>query len=140
MIFRLSKDIEDSDGLCHFWFYASTNEYAATVDFFAYADEFVSFGEQLADYSGREGSEPCFEYGSTAATSYSWLRVQAYPTDMLGHSAIAVSTSRDGERHTRASANFSGRLDVATINRLGKGLVAWAASDAAEFEFNASGC
>jgi len=33
MIFRLSKDIEDSDGLCHFWFYASTNEYAATVDY-----------------------------------------------------------------------------------------------------------
>lgn len=140
MILRLSKDAEDSDGLFHFWFYASTKDYAATVDLFAYTDEFVHFGEQLAEYSGRAGNEPCFEFGSKAESSYSWLQVQAYPIDMLGHSAIAVSTSRNGERHVCASASFSGKVEVAAINRLGKQLAAWAASDASEFEFNAYGC
>jgi len=140
MILRLSKDPEDADGLCHFWFFASTKEYSATVDFFAYADEFVHFGEQLAEYSGRAGHEPHFEYGSKAESSYSWLHVQAYPTDMLGHSAIAVSTMRNGARAARASAEFSGKLEVAAVNKLGKQLAAWAAADAREFEFEAYGC
>lgn len=138
MHLRLSKSQEDPDGLHQFWLSASAGGHSTSIDFYAYPDDLAGFGKRLNSFTGGAGNEPFFECGSTEEQAYSWVRLEAFPIDSLGHSALQVATNRNGARHFRASASFSAQMEVAGINQLGYQLTKWAASDSGEFEFRDS--
>ena len=140
MHLRLSQTWEDSDGMFQYWFAASLGEHGTAVEFYAYPDELADFGRQLSDFSGQENNEPLFECGSPKEPSHSWLRLQAYAFDSLGHSAFQISTNCNGARQVRTSSNFSCPLEVASINRLGNMLTRWVLSGVRDFEFDSSEC
>ena len=138
MHLRLSKSQEDPDGLHQFWLSAASGGHSTSIDFYAYPDDLAEFGNKLSSFTGGAGDEPFFECGSTEERAYSWVRLQAFPIDSLGHSVLQVATNRNGARHVRASVCFSAQMEVAGINQLGYQLAKWAMSAAEELEFRDS--
>lgn len=126
MQLRLSKIWMDYDGMLELDLSASSSGYSCRINFYTYPYQLTAFGDAMADFSGRFGQDCVFEVGSPDEGSYCWVRLRAYAIDNLGHSALEVITQRNGAPQIRASCSFSGELEVASINALGRKLAAWA--------------
>jgi hypothetical protein len=123
----------DSDEMLEVEVSASAGATACRVQIYVYPQELASFGEALANYTGVANSGAVLELGSPDPGRASWLRIEAYPIDGVGHSALEVRTKTNGTRHVQTASHFSSVSEVANINRLGAALQSWAHSGEREF-------
>ncbi len=77
MQIRLSKIWVDYDEMYELELAASSGGYACQIDFYAYPDQLATFGDVLANFSGRSGQDSVFEIGSPDENSYCWVRIRA---------------------------------------------------------------
>jgi hypothetical protein len=140
MHIRLSKIWVDYDEMYQIDLVASSGGYACKIDFYVYAEQISEFGIALSNYTGAFGQDSTFEVGSKEDNSYCWVRVRAFAFDHSGHSAIEVATYKNGAPHVRTSSSFSGEVEVAAINELGRRLVAWANEKDLDSQFSFPDC
>jgi hypothetical protein len=116
----------DDDGMLQVDVSARYGGYATYQDVYVYPDDLDEFGKRLAAYGASVAEEVVLEIGSTDERAYCWLRLRAFQYDAVGHSAIEVSTQRNGAPHVRARCQFTVPLEIASINALGIQIQAWA--------------
>jgi len=126
MELTLSRRWLDDDGMLQVDVSVNYGGYATYQDVYVYPEDLIEFGERLANYGASPKEEVVLEVGSTNESAYCWLRLRAFQFDEVGHSAIEVSTHRNGAPHVRARCQFSVPLEIASINELGTQIQAWA--------------
>jgi hypothetical protein len=128
---------EDDDGMLQLQLRAQSGERALSQDFYAYPEDLRQFGATLEAFPSSAKDSAVFEYGSGDPKVYCWVRLRAYLYDSAGHSALEVMVENNLEPPAQASAQFSVKLEAATLNKLGQELVAWSRSKERDFEFEA---
>jgi hypothetical protein len=139
MEIRFARLWEDSDGMLQVEVRASAGGYAASLDFYVYPEQLNTFGNALLDFTGAADVEPTLEIGSIDESWSCWLRLRAFAFDKAGHSALEISTNKNGARQVQAATRFSGVMEVAAINQLGKSLIQWVAAGAEDMCFSPTG-
>lgn len=136
MHLRISTLWIDDDGMLQVELSASSRGNACELDFYAYPEQLTEFGEALSAFSGAAGQSAVFEIGSPKERSYCWIRVEAYPIDGVGHSALEICARKNGARHVSMSSMFSAELEVASINELGLAVKRFGSGEASEVDFS----
>jgi len=129
---------EDDDGMLQLQLHAANGPRSISQDFYTYPSDLEQFGAKLQVFPGSVKDAAIFEYGSTDPKVYCWVRMRAYLYDGAGHSALEFTVHSNQPQPDQASAQFSVKLEAATLNKLGEELAAWSRSKEGDFEFEAS--
>lgn len=131
---------KDDDGMLQLHLHAANGARSIAQDFYSYLEELAEFGTKLQAFPISAKDMVVFEYGSTDPTLkfYCWVRIKAHVYDGTGHAALEFAVHNNQEPPDHASAQFSVKLEAATLNRLGQELAAWSRSNDGDFEFEAS--
>ncbi|MET4076161.1 hypothetical protein [Hymenobacter sp. UYCo722] len=93
---------------------------------YGHADLFTEFGKQLMAFPRDAAETVCFEWGSAEhPSSLGYLRIEAYCTSPMGHTALRIIADNNELRATHHRFEFSISSEAASINRLGALLVNW---------------
>lgn len=135
MRFTLKRKWEDDDGMLEIEVYFAYAGYAATQDIYVYPSQLSEFGAKLESFPSSIQDEVILEIGSTDEKWYCWLKLRAYVYDLTGHSALEFSVQSNGAVQERTRAQFSAKLEVASLNELGKQISNWAGNNLDPLEF-----
>lgn len=104
-----------------------------------YPETFSQFGQALMDFPNSTSHEVRLELGSTDPSYGEHLLVRAFVYDGAGHCAVQFKAESRGDILAASSVNFAVPTEAASLNQMGKNIVAWALSPAKPFEFEGAG-
>ena len=122
---RFTKIWEDSDGMLEIELSASNDRYASLASFYTYPDELQTFAKRLQEFPASTADQILFEYGKDDEKYPSYLRIKVILFDKVGHSAIEIKTSVNGDMRVTARSSFSLSCNPAEINAIGKKIENW---------------
>jgi hypothetical protein len=89
-------------------------------------DMFTEFGKKLMAFPKDATETVCFELGYAEHPSvFGYLRIEAYCTSPVGHTALRITAENDEERAAHHRFEFSISSEAASINKLGALLANW---------------
>lgn len=115
----------DDDGMLEVDFSIAHGGYSTYQNFYVYPEDLGEFGRCLENFGSSANDETVLEIGSPEEGHYCWVRFRAYQYDPIGHSAIEISTQRNGAPQIRARCQFSVPMEIAAINELGAQIQMW---------------
>jgi hypothetical protein len=104
---------------------ASNGSTCGTQEFYCRSGELEAFGRQLRSFPASVASEVRLEIGKRDAGWAHFVLVRAYVYDDAGHTALEIEVMNQFEKPHAQAAQFSIVCEAASLNRLGKELLAW---------------
>jgi hypothetical protein len=104
---------------------ASNGRSAATQDFYCLLDALEEFGRELTTFPSSVTSETSLEAGQRDPRWAHHVLLRAYVYDSRGHTALEVELADRAVRPYGQEVRFSIVCEAASLNRLGKELLAW---------------
>ena len=103
---------------------ASNDVQVGNQDFYVYPETITEFGKKLLEFPKTASDVVAIEYG-TEPDYYCYFRLSAVVLDLRGHSALEIKFNNRGDPPIKAECHFFLACEPATINELGKRLLAW---------------
>lgn len=123
IIFTVNIDL---DGDCTFDIDVIRPDVKAHTYFYGGADTLAAFGKKLITFPRNAAETVCFEAGHAGhASSFGYLRIEAYCASPAGHTALRIIADNNEERSAHHRFEFSIASEAASINRLGALLANW---------------
>ena len=123
IIFTVNVDL---DGDCTFDIDVITPSVKTHTYFYGDADILTEFGKKLMAFPKDAAETVCFEVGYPEHPSvFGHLRIEAYCTSPVGHTALRIIAENDKVRPTHYRFDFSIVSEAASLNRLGALLAKW---------------
>jgi len=113
------------ESMLHFEVEASDGSYVASQDFYADLSDLLEFGQGLVAFPRVQSDQVLFQAGKNDPGWAHWVSIRVYCYDAVGHGAIEVEVDNNKKGTHGRQAQFTIRTEVASINRLGQGLVTW---------------
>ena len=136
LIFR-ALSIDDED-VVQFQVEARSATIAATIEFYGYADEFRSFGEDLRSFPQTVVSEVTYKNSVDLRDQMNhYLLIRIFSYDPTGRSAIHITTDNQEGEPFRSTSEFYILTQPAAINDLGTLLRHWNPSTVEEITWTA---
>ncbi|GJG96680.1 hypothetical protein [Cupriavidus pauculus] len=104
-----------------------------------YPETISQFGQALVDFPNSVAHEVILELGSADPSYAEHLLVRAFVYDGVGHCAVEFKAESRGNSITSASAKFTVPTEAASLNEMGRKLVAWSLSPNEPFAFEGTG-
>ncbi len=131
----LLKALPYDDDALHVELYASNASFAAAQDFYCYPEDVRAFGERLSELPAHGQEEVVWEIGAPSAEWAYHVKLRVYLVDALGHSALEIFVDNHFISPARGVAAFSIPSEPASLNRLGRSLVAWSSDHSQPLEW-----
>src|SRR6266545_3683564 len=109
----------------HFHVAASDGGFGVAQEFYANVEDVIAFGSALEEFPRGLGDEVTLEAGRKGPRWAHWVSVRAYLYDSVGHAGVTVDVSNNVDDPYRREARVTIRCEVASLNHLGRSLVAW---------------
>ena len=122
----------------HFEISFECSEYKTTQDSYGYKEDFLIFGNKLANFPLNIDDRAIFESGSDQENYYCHIRIKAYVYNKSGHTALEINTKNNLMKPANAEVKFNIICEAAEINRIGHMLKIWSTSDKKEFVYESS--
>jgi len=106
---------------------------------YAYPEEFAVFGQALVDFPNHVSDEVRLELGSSDPAFSSGLLVRAFVHDGAGHCAMEFKAETRGDALEASLVRFAVPTEAASLNELGRSLMAWSANPTEAFRFEGAG-
>lgn len=106
---------------------------------YCYPETISQFGQGLIDFPNSTSHEVKFELGSTDPSYAEHLLLRAFVYDGAGHCAVEFKAESRGNSLVSSSVRFAVPTEAASLNELGRRIVAWSLSPTEPFIFEGSG-
>jgi hypothetical protein len=114
----------DADELTQLQVTASNDVQVGRQDFYAYPESIEAFAQELTDFPKKPSHEVNIEYGAPQDFKCH-LGIRVFVLDGVGHSAIEITFDNREEPPLKARCQFYLTCEPATVNALGRRLLAW---------------
>ena len=104
---------------------ASNGEFAGMLKFYIDGTDLIEFARRLCVFPSTLQDEACFRLGDRGESWAYYLSLRAFVFDRSGHTALEIEIDNREVGHQRGRAAFAIRCEVASLNELGRKLVAW---------------
>ena len=129
----------DDDGVMQVRVSVDGNERQWWGEACCYPAAFSEFGQALIGFPSSTSDEVRLELGSMDPMYADYLLVRAFVYDGAGHCAIEFKAESRGDAITSSSVRFAVPTEAATLNEMGRRIVAWALSPTEPFAFEGAG-
>lgn len=129
----------DEDSLMRIRISLTGNGHHSWSEIYSYPEKFLEFGAALIDFPNSVTDEVLFELGSTDPAYADHLRIRAFVLDGVGHCAVEFRSESRGDALGSSLFHFTVPTEAASLNELGKNLVAWSKSPSEPFAFGGAG-
>ena len=129
------KALNVEDDEIQFEIIVSNGISTSSLDFYAYFDEFIDFGNKLKQFPKDITDEVQYELGEQDPKWAYYMQLKAYCYQSNGHSAIDVVIDNHGAKPYQNQASFSLTTLPASINKLGELLSTWNPKNDKEIEW-----
>jgi hypothetical protein len=129
----------DADTLMQVRVSLTGNGRQSWAEAYSYPDKFSEFGTALINFPTSIADEVLLELGSSDPAYADHLLVRAFVLDGVGHCAVEFKSQCRGDALNSASMHFTVPTEAASLNELGKELVAWSESPSLPFSFEGAG-
>lgn len=106
---------------------------------YAYPETFAQFGQALTRFPRSTADEVKLELGSTDPGYAEHLLVRAFVYDGSGHCAVEFKAHSGGDALASSSCQFAVPTEAASLNEMGRMIVAWASKPVGPFAFEGAG-
>jgi len=106
---------------------------------YCYPEQFSQFGQALIDFPNSTSHEVNFELGSTDPSYAEHLLLRAFVSDGVGHCAVEFKAESRGDSLASSSVRFAAPTEAASLNEMGRKIVAWSMSPTEPFTFEGAG-
>jgi len=106
---------------------------------YCYPETFLQFGQALTDFPNSISHEVKLELGSTDPNYAEHLLLRAFVYDGAGHSAVEFKAESRGDSLASSSVRFAVPTEAASLNEMGRKIVAWSLSPTVPFTFEGAG-
>jgi hypothetical protein len=106
---------------------------------YCYPETFSQFGQSLIGFPNSISHEVKFEVGSTDPTYAHHLLLRAFVYDGVGHCAFEFKAESRGNSLASSSVRFAVPIEAASLNEMGRRIVAWSLSPTEPFTFEGAG-
>ena len=131
---QIEKIWTDDDEMVQLDVLVSNDFQVGKQDFYIYPDDLSMFGKQLQEFPKTISDVVKLEYGEDP-NYYCYLALSALVLDNVGHSVIEVKFDNRLDPPLQAQIHFYIQCEPATINELGKKLVAWVGTMKKTFKY-----
>ena len=111
----------------------------AWAEAYCYPEDVSRFGQALMDFPTSTSHEVKFELGSTDPSYGDHLLLRAFVYDGAGHCAVEFQAESRGDALDSSSVRFVASTEAASLNEMGRKIVAWSLSPAEPFRFEGAG-
>jgi hypothetical protein len=129
----------DDDTLMQVRVSLAGNGRQAWSEAYSYPETFSQFGQSLTQFPGSTADEVRLELGSTDPGYAEHLLIRAFVYDGSGHCAVEFKAHTRGDALAASSCQFAVPTEAASLNELGRMMVAWAAKPVEPFAFEGAG-
>ncbi|WP_316871494.1 hypothetical protein [Ralstonia wenshanensis] len=129
----------DDDGLMQVRVSVDGNERQSWGEAYCYPEAVSEFGQALIDFPSSISDEVKLELGSMDPTYADYLLVRAFVYDGAGHCAIEFRAESRGDAITSSSVRFAVPTEAASLNEMGRRIMAWSLSPTEPFAFEGAG-
>ena len=106
---------------------------------YCHPETFSQFGQSLIDFPNSTSHEVKFELGSADQKYSEHLLLRVFVFDGAGHCAVEFIAETRGNSLASSSVRFAVPTEAASLNKMGKEIVAWALSPSVSFTFEGAG-
>jgi hypothetical protein len=128
----------DDDSLMKVRVSLDGNERLSWAESYGYPETFSEFGQALVDFPRSVSHEVKLELGSNDPSYSEYLLLRAFVYDGAGHCAVEFKAESRGDSITSSSVRFAVPTEAASLNDMGRMLMAWSLSPAEPFTFEGS--
>lgn len=106
---------------------------------YCYPEALTQFGQALIEFPTSTSHQVQFELGSADESYREHLVVRAFVYDGAGHCAVEFKAETRGDPITSSSVRFAVPTEAASLNEMGREIVAWSLSPTERFVFRGAG-
>lgn len=129
----------DDDGLMQVRVSLEGNERQSWGEAYCYPEAVSEFGQALLGFPSSTSDEVKLEIGSMDPMYADYLLVRAFVYDGVGHCAIEFKAESRGDALTSSSVRFAVPTEAASLNEMGRRIMAWSLSPTEPFAFEGAG-
>jgi hypothetical protein len=122
--------LNEDDGIYYLDVSGSNGLFSSSIQDYFSLEDFVSFGERLQTFPQNTDDKVVFEHGKNS-DKYKWrtyLSLTTYIYDHRGYALLEIIARNNGAPQVAASAQYSIRSEIASLNNFGRELIDWTKS------------
>jgi hypothetical protein len=120
--------LDEDDGIFYLDISGSNGLFSSSIQDYFNLEPFVPFGERLQTFPQKAIDRVVFEQGTNNDTSRTYLCLITYIYDHRGYALIEIVARNNGAPQIAASAHYSIKSEIASLNNFGRELVNWTKS------------